>query len=406
MTLRLNAREVKPAERAITPPLDRALNSSLHEKNLRVAGVLGGRLSAFTHPNHAGYGVPEIAQHTPSVMALSLAQYGLSVKVTLKNRQPGFVYELDLQRLGARDQTELLHRNAFDTINQIPAHRTGRIGSCRDDKISTAADPNTDHHRRHYTRNLAMKSRLCTFACLLLLVFLTHTAHADDVATKPINVLMIGNSQCPTIVRNRLIENLAASDKGARPIKIGGCIKGGASLKSHWEAGTGPESARGMIATGTWDFVVLQDIYNVQAPAFQPYARQFHELIKDSGARTVLFGTASIISDYPQGFERLHRLHLDMGKELGVPVVDASHAYFRYLGDKPSTERMESLFAKDRAHPGLWGSYIYSCGIYSVITGRSPVGLAAPAEIPAAAVKELQEAAWGQHQETTAALKK
>lgn len=162
-----------------------------------------------------------------------------------------------------------------------------------------------------------------------------------------------------------------------------------------------------MIVSGTWDYVVLQDIYNVEDAAFQTYSRQFHELIEEkTGAQTVLFGTASILSDYPQGFERLHRLHVKMGKELGVPIVDASQAYFRYFGDKPSTERLESLFAQDRAHPGLWGSYLYSCGIYSVLTERSPVGLAAPEAIPADIAKSLQESAWAQFQETAAALKK
>ena len=226
------------------------------------------------------------------------------------------------------------------------------------------------------------------------------------VPQKPLRVLMIGNSQCPLLVGNRLIENLAESDKGAPPIIITGCIKGGASLKSHWEAGTGTNTARGMIASSSWDYVVLQDIYYVEAAAFQPYARQFHELIKGSGARTLLFGTASILRDYPQGFERQHRLHLDMGRELTVPIVDASPAYTKYFGAQPSAERMESLFAQDKMHPGLRGSYLYACGIYTVLTGRSPVGLAAPAAIPADVAKELQQASWAQHQETAAALKK
>lgn len=239
---------------------------------------------------------------------------------------------------------------------------------------------------------------------LLVLALLPASISAAD-APAPLKVLLIGNSQCPTIVGQKLLENLAASDVGGWPIVVGGCIKGGASLRSHWELGEEPRSARAMISGDKWDFVVLQDIYNVQAPAFQPYTRKFHELIKQTGARTVLFGTASILSDYPQGFERQHALHLDMGKELGVPVVDASYAYIRYFGKEPSTERLESLFAKDRAHPGLWGSYMYSCGIYSVLTGRSPVGLAAPAEIPADVAKTLQETAWAQHQATVAALK-
>ena len=250
-----------------------------------------------------------------------------------------------------------------------------------------------------------MKMNPITWAVTLFMAGLAMDSIWADEAPKPIKVLLIGNSQCPTIVGQQLLEKLAASDKGERPIKVGGCIKGGASLRSHWDAGTGEGSARAMIASGAWDFVVLQDIYNVQEPAFQPYARQFHTLIKESGSKTVLFGTASILSDYPKGFERQHGLHFAMGKELGVPIVDASYAYIRYFGDKPSTERLESLFAKDRAHPGLWGSYIYSCLIYSAITERNPIGLAAPDIIPPDVAKTLQETAWAQHQETASALK-
>ncbi len=250
-------------------------------------------------------------------------------------------------------------------------------------------------------------TRLIT-GLVLTLAFADATVSAQEPKADPapIRVLLIGNSQCPTIVNNQLLEKLAASDKGARPLKIGGCIKGGASLRSHWDAGTGEGTARGMIVGSSWDFVVLQDIYNVQEAAFQPYARQFHAVVKESGSKTLLFGTASILSDYPKGFERQHGLHLAMGKELGVPIVDASHAYVRYFGDTPSTERLESLFAKDRAHPGLWGSYLYSCMIYAAMTGRSPIGLAAPDAIPADTVKVLQETAWAQHQETAALVKK
>jgi hypothetical protein len=251
-----------------------------------------------------------------------------------------------------------------------------------------------------------MNTPWTTRLILLSLAGLAMTPQESKEDPKPIKVLLVGNSQCPTIVKEQLLEKLAASDKGGRPIKIGGCVKGGASLRSHWDAGTGEGTARGMIAGGSWDFVVLQDIYNVQEPAFQPYARQFHALVKEAGSKTVLFGTASILSDYPKGFERQHGLHLAMGKELGVPIVDASYAYIRYFGEQPSTERLESLFAKDRAHPGLWGSYLYSCMIYGAMTGRSPVGLAAPEAIPAEVVKTLQDTAWAQHQETAAALKK
>ena len=254
-----------------------------------------------------------------------------------------------------------------------------------------------------------MKLTLCkTIVFLFLIGTIANISNGDTPKESPktLKVLLVGNSQCPTIVANQLLEKLAASDKGGTLIKVGGCIKGGASLKSHWEAGTGPGSAREMIGSGNWDFIVLQDIYNVQEPAFQPYARLFYDLIKKTGKQTILFGTASILSDFPKGFERQHRLHFNMGKELGVPIVDSSEAYIKYFGANPSKEKMESLFAKDKAHPGLWGSYLYSCGIYSVVTGRTPIGLAFPESIPGDIAKNLQETAWAQYKETATELKK
>jgi len=40
------------------------------------------------------------------------------------------------------------------------------------------------------------------------------------------------------------------------------------------------------------------------------------------------------------------------------------------------------------------------------MTGRSPIGLAAPDTIPADVARTLQETAWTEHLETAAALKK
>jgi hypothetical protein len=41
-----------------------------------------------------------------------------------------------------------------------------------------------------------------------------------------------------------------------------------------------------------------------------------------------------------------------------------------------------------------------------MLTERSPIGLAAPADMPPDVARALQTAAWEQHQETTAVLKK
>ncbi|MFN6139810.1 MAG: hypothetical protein ACK480_15075, partial [Planctomycetota bacterium] len=77
-------------------------------------------IHAFTHPYHAGYGGPEIEQQKPEVKSVVLAQDGLSAIITLEKLQEGFVYEIDLPKLRSVDGEELLHRNAFYTVNEVP----------------------------------------------------------------------------------------------------------------------------------------------------------------------------------------------------------------------------------------------------------------------------------------------
>ena len=78
-------------------------------------------LSAFTHPYHGGYGGPEVDRFKTAVKTVSLAEDGLSASIVLDKLKEGFVYEFDLERLRSRDGDELLHRNAFYTLNEIPS---------------------------------------------------------------------------------------------------------------------------------------------------------------------------------------------------------------------------------------------------------------------------------------------
>jgi hypothetical protein len=90
-------------------------------------------ISAFTHPYHAGYGGPEIEQHQPAVTGVTLADDGLSARITVESLRPGFVYELDLPQLRSRDNEALLHRHAFYTVNEIPAATATSASAAKDD---------------------------------------------------------------------------------------------------------------------------------------------------------------------------------------------------------------------------------------------------------------------------------
>ena len=78
------------------------------------------KLGTFTHPYHGGYGGPEIEKTTPEVKAVTLSADGLSATITLENWNRGHVYEFDLGAMRSRDKDELLHRNAYYTVNEIP----------------------------------------------------------------------------------------------------------------------------------------------------------------------------------------------------------------------------------------------------------------------------------------------
>ena len=95
---------------AFTKPVDQASG------NLPVSYGI----TTFTHPYHGGYGGPEIEQTTPNVTSARVANDGLSVKIVLDKLERGYVYNFDLLPLRSKDQEELLHRNAYYTVNEIP----------------------------------------------------------------------------------------------------------------------------------------------------------------------------------------------------------------------------------------------------------------------------------------------
>ena len=57
----------------------------------------------------------------PEVTAVKLAADGLSATITVGKLIRGHVYEFDFGTLRSRDKEELLHRNAYYTVNEIPA---------------------------------------------------------------------------------------------------------------------------------------------------------------------------------------------------------------------------------------------------------------------------------------------
>lgn len=77
-------------------------------------------LSTFTHIYHSNYGGPEIDQTKPTVKSVSLTDDGLTATLTLDTLTIGHVHEFDLAALRSRDGDELLHKDAYYTVNAVP----------------------------------------------------------------------------------------------------------------------------------------------------------------------------------------------------------------------------------------------------------------------------------------------
>jgi hypothetical protein len=228
----------------------------------------------------------------------------------------------------------------------------------------------------------------------------------SDAQPKELRVLFLGNSQIFYNDLPRTVEALAESAPADRPrIKASQFTPGGASLESLWNKGADKGSARAKITEEKWDYVILQERFDAKADSFNKYAPLFHEVIEKQGAKTVLFCTASISSQYPQGFQELHDMHVTLGKKMHLPVAAAGKTWLTYWGNDTTPEQRLALYDPDKDHPGKKGSYIYACSLYAVLTGQSPVGLThripkQPEDTvtPAEALK-FQEAAWKVHRE-------
>lgn len=214
--------------------------------------------------------------------------------------------------------------------------------------------------------------------------------------TAPRRILFIGNSL--TYWHDGVyshLEKLAASGGPREPLETAKCVKGGATLKVQWER---PEP-RAMIAQGGWtDVVVQEDLPEINVSYFREHARHFVSEIRKAKARPVLLMTwAYARLDWIDN-DQIAEAHRILARELGVEVAPVAMAWKKVLHDRPSLE----LFAPDREHPSLSGTYLETCVVYAALMRRSPESLGyVPAGIAPADAAYLRQVAWETMQQWT-----
>lgn len=196
----------------------------------------------------------------------------------------------------------------------------------------------------------------------------------NDAEDQKFKVLFIGNSYTYFNNLPDLLSQLAASAGKSSQVESEMIVRGGATLKMHWEDG----GALKAIKQGGWDFIVLQEqsLLPLNDPAtMHNYARLFDAEIKKAGAKTVFFLTWAR-QNRPETQTALTDAYTKIAKELNALIVPVGLAWQSVFKENPKMV----LHLPDQSHPNSTGSYLAACVFYSVLFARSPENLAARIE--------------------------
>ena len=233
--------------------------------------------------------------------------------------------------------------------------------------------------------------------CLAVAVGPTCAGSSPDVTAPPspipslaglgpgARVLFIGNSLTEVNDVPGQVRALATAEGLGWDIQAE--LLGGASLEDHWQHG----SAQARIRSGHWDAVVLQ-----QGPSSLPesrtnlreWAAQFDGLVRAAGGRSALYmvwperGRLSV-------FDRVRDSYALAARDVSGWFLPAGETWRAAWRGDPAL----ALYGGDGFHPTPAGSYAAALTIFAGLSGRSPLGLPAPATVDAATAERLQQAA-------------
>jgi hypothetical protein len=216
-----------------------------------------------------------------------------------------------------------------------------------------------------------------------------------------LRVLFVGNSFTFKNDLPALVHQLAAGDKGARPIFAVQYTAGGWRLRQAAR----DDGLTKLLKEVHWDVVVLQEQSQIPSLSLDqrrremfPFARALHAKIVQTGASTLLFMTwgyrvgdrRNVPGDtYAVMQARVKNGYSDLGLELGVPTAPVGLAWAEALRRRPQLD----LWAGDGRHPSLRGSYLSACVFYVVLLHREPSESQFTAGLPRADARFLQRVA-------------
>src|ERR1700760_1357797 len=122
---------------------------------------------------------------------------------------------------------------------------------------------------------------------------------------------------------------------------------------------------------------------------FTEYAKKDADIVRSHGTRPIFFMSWAY-ADRPEMTAQLAEAYTAAGNANDALVIPAGLAFARAREKQPEL----NLYAPDKRHPSLAGTYLAACTTFAALTGRSPVGNSYHADIDQPTAKMLQQIAW------------
>ncbi|TFY98419.1 hypothetical protein EZ216_16490 [Ramlibacter humi] len=230
---------------------------------------------------------------------------------------------------------------------------------------------------------------------------------ADSGVDKPASAIYIGNSffYYNNSLHNHVGELIRSADPGFRhrgtSVTIGGSGFDWHDVDSYFRP-----NAIGRYSFDRNNNVVfnkLDKLFDVailmdcsQCPlhpqlkdTFREYAKKHADTVRRHGAKPVFFMSWAY-QDVPSMTAGLAEAYTQAGNDNDAFVIPAGLAFARSIAAKPDL----NLYAPDKRHPSLAGTYLAACTTYAALFKNSPVGNKYTAGLDAATAAHLQAVAW------------
>jgi len=261
--------------------------------------------------------------------------------------------------------------------------------------------------------------RWATTAVLMLALFTPQQAlHAQtkpkhtDLGQAPESVLWVGNSffYYNNSMHNQFGRLVSSAGSGSR-VRSTSVTISGSGLDWHdmdsllrldglgRYSFVGDNEIRFNKAGRQYDTAIMMDcsqcpVHPQLQAAFHDTARKHSQSLVRAGVRPVLFMSWAY-KDKPEMTAQLAEQYTLAANANDALVIPAGLAFAKAIAKRADVE----LYAADKRHPSLAGTYLAACTVYATLYRKSPVGLTYTAGLSPELATLLQTAAWESVQE-------